>query len=241
MNQPQRVTIAGAGWAGLAAALELDRHGVPITLLESARHPGGRARSVPFDNLTLDNGQHLLIGAYSETLRLLQGLGIGESSVLSRQPLDLEVIAREPLHISAPPLPAPLHLLWGLISAHGITPAAKARAVVMSLQLALRGYRLQRDISVAQLLSHYSQPPALIQRFWEPLCLATLNTPLERASARVFLRVLKDSFLHRRHDADLLIPKVPLGQLLAEPALAHLRRNPAHQITTRSRVTGLHV
>jgi len=237
MKKSDRVVIVGGGWAGMAAALELSQHHIPVSLFESAPAFGGRARTVQIDSLDFDNGQHLLIGAYHETLRLLAQMGISEGSVLKRLPLRLEIAGE--LRLESGPLPAPLHLLWGLLSAKGMRHADRYHATRMSLALALSGYRLTEDISVTELLARYRQSPWLIRNLWEPLCLATLNTPLQQASAQVFLRVLQESFSRSRHDADLLLPKVPLGELFCESAAHHLQTSGSNQLQLRSKVSGL--
>jgi len=241
MGTSSRVIIVGGGWAGMAAALELSRHAIPFTLLESAPRLGGRARTVCLNGTEVDNGQHLLIGAYHEVLRLLAEMGVDEASVLSREPLHLIVQERgSALHLTAPRLPAPLHLLWALLAAKGIGLRDKWQALRMSLALALSGYRLAEDCSVATLLARHRQGTALIRRFWEPLCIATLNTPLEKASARVFLRVLQDSFTRSRSDADLLLPRVTLGQLFPETAAKYLEQQHNNDVVhLRQRVTAL--
>jgi predicted NAD/FAD-binding protein len=113
MTTPATVII-GAGWAGLATAVSLGRAKIPVNLYESARQIGGRARRVAFENQTIDNGQHLLVGAYRETVAVMQTAGVDIDEVLLRQPLQL--IARYPdgntFALKAPNLPAPLHLLW---------------------------------------------------------------------------------------------------------------------------------
>src|SRR5204863_6088360 len=83
------VTVVGAGWAGLAAAVEATRAGATVTLYEMAPTPGGRARDVVSHGGDLDNGQHICIGAYRETLRLLGAVGVAESAVFERLPLTL--------------------------------------------------------------------------------------------------------------------------------------------------------
>lgn len=242
MHHENRVIIVGGGWSGMAAALELDRHHIPVTVLESAAQLGGRARNVTIGEQCLDNGQHLLIGAYGETLRLLKLMGTREDEVLKREPLNLHVLGDEsPLELTAPPLPAPLHLVWGLLSAKGVSTRDKRLALRMSLSLAFSGFALSEDISVAELLRHHRQGPALIRRFWEPLCIATLNTPIETASAQVFLRVLKDSFSKRRRDADLLIPRIPLGSLFPEAVADHLSRKSINEVRLKERVTELEI
>jgi predicted NAD/FAD-binding protein len=72
----KRVAVIGGGWAGCAAAVELAGGGARVTLFEAARSLGGRARGVELNGSMLDNGQHILLGAYGDTLRLLRKVGI---------------------------------------------------------------------------------------------------------------------------------------------------------------------
>jgi cation diffusion facilitator CzcD-associated flavoprotein CzcO len=109
------VAIVGGGWAGLAAGVELADAGIPVTLCESAKQLGGRARCVDWNGLAIDNGQHLMVGAYRETLRLMAR--IGTLDTLERRNLDLRVPGFR-LHL--PDIPAPLHLAAGLMKAAGL-------------------------------------------------------------------------------------------------------------------------
>ena len=89
-----KVAVIGAGWAGLAAAVYARQAGHEVDLFEATRTLGGRARSLSAQlpngqTVELDNGQHILIGAYQETLSLLQSLGISTDNALLRQPLAL--------------------------------------------------------------------------------------------------------------------------------------------------------
>ena len=61
------IAVIGAGWAGCAAAVELATAGHNITLYESSRTLGGRARAVDINGQLLDNGQHILLGAHVAT------------------------------------------------------------------------------------------------------------------------------------------------------------------------------
>jgi squalene-associated FAD-dependent desaturase len=228
------VIVVGGGWAGLAAAVELAGAGIPVHVLESAPQLGGRARAMALDALMVDNGQHLLIGAYHETLRLLQRLGLEAEAVLLREPLRLDVQRDGTLlQLQAPRLPAPLHLAWALWHATGLHPGERRAALAFCLRAWRQGFRVAPDISVAELLA--GQPTKLVQALWEPLCLATLNTPVAQASAQVFLRVLHDAFTQRQRDADLLHPRRDLGGLLPEPARRYIECH-GGTITTRCRV-----
>jgi squalene-associated FAD-dependent desaturase len=214
-----RVAVVGAGWAGLAAAATLAERGVPVTVFEAARSLGGRARRVALDGVDLDNGQHILIGAYRETLRLMRLVGADPDRLLLRLPLELRDLAG--FRFRAPRLPAPLHLAVGLVLASGLTVAERFAAV--RFVASLRGSRLALagdEESVAQLLARHRQTGALRDRLWVPLCVSALNTPPERASARVFAAVLRDTLAGGRTASDLLLPKADLGALFPAPAAA---------------------
>ena len=216
------VAVIGGGCAGLAAAARLAEAGIPITLFEAASQLGGRARGLSWKGLQLDNGQHILLGAYSETLALMRLVGIDFDQSLLRMPLQLCMHGEFELraqHI----LPAPLHLLAGLLQARGLTWRERFSAIRFMIWLRRIGFRLDADEPLLQLLERSSQPVRVIKLLWEPLCLAALNTPVADASGQVFLNVLRDSFARSRSDSDLLLPRRDLGALLAEPIAAYVR------------------
>lgn len=222
-----RVAIVGGGWAGLACAITLADAEVPVTLYESARQLGGRARAVVWDDLTVDNGQHLMVGAYRETLALLERLG--SLPLIERHRLDLRLPG---LRLALPNWPSPLHLAAGLLGAQGLTWGEKLGAVLFMQGLKHKGFRLERDQTAADFLR--DQPAALVERLWGPLCIAALNTPLAQASAQVFCNVLRDSLMGAGADSDLVMNRADLGRLLPAAAVGFLRRAGAElQLSTR--------
>jgi len=225
------VVVIGAGWAGLAAALSLVAGGCKVTVLEAAPQAGGRARSLSLSldgaAVAVDNGQHLLIGAYRATLALLARIGTPPDTVLARAPLWL----RGPggLDLRAAPLPAPLNLAWALLRARGLDARSRWAMARLMTWLRLRGPGAVPDGQTVQdWLARHRQPVALQQRIWIPLCVGALNTPVERACARAFAQVLSDALLAGARDADFLLPRATLGQVLPEPALAWLAAHGAH-------------
>jgi hydroxysqualene dehydroxylase len=211
-----RVAVLGAGWAGLAAAVELADAGAGVTVYEASRTLGGRARRVDYNGVALDNGLHILIGAYRETLRLIDKVKHGRGGGLLRKPLELQVLGKFRLRASA--LPAPFHLAAGLLWSQGLTLAQRLRAAYLMTQLRAAHFTLDEDTSVDALLSRFKQSPAVRRYLWEPLCVSALNTPPAEASAQVFLNVLRDSFNGSREDSELLLPAENLGALFPEPA-----------------------
>jgi squalene-associated FAD-dependent desaturase len=217
----RRVAIVGAGWAGLAAGVALTARGVSVTLYEASRHLGGRARRVTIDGVDLDNGQHILVGAYRDTLALMRTVGVDTRRALERVPLELRYA--DGFHLRAPRLPYPLHLLFALFGAKGLTSAQALTALRFMASLRSRGFEVEPDRSVATLLDDYGQSGALRTRVWEPLCVSALNTPVRVASARVFARVLRDALTGRREASDLLIARTDLSRVFPEPAAEHIR------------------
>ncbi|MCG5510436.1 hydroxysqualene dehydroxylase HpnE [Ectothiorhodospira lacustris] len=223
MNHPDTdICIVGAGWAGLSAAVQLAQAGRQVTVLEAARTLGGRARQVDLDGLPLDNGQHLLLGAYTHVLRMIETMGLQESRIFLRLPLDLSMreSGMPELSLSSLFLPAPFHLLAGLLTARGMP--GKDRLQALPGLARLMRWKGPEDMPVSRLLHEHKQPDTLIRQLWIPLCLATLNTHPAEASARLFTAVLQGTFSGHRSHADLLIPKVSLSEVLPEPARRHL-------------------
>jgi len=211
----------GAGWAGLAAAVTLAEHGVPVTVFEASRSLGGRARRVSIDGVDLDNGQHVLIGAYRETLRLIRKVGADPDKVLLRMPLELRYA--DGFHLRAPRLPYPLNLLAALVGARKLPFSQAFAAMRFLLSLRVRNFRVEPDCSVARLLDEHAQTGMLRSHLWEPLCVSALNTPVDLASAQVFVNVLRDGLTGRREASDLLIARTDLSRLFPEPAAEYVK------------------
>jgi squalene-associated FAD-dependent desaturase len=216
-----RVAIIGAGWSGLAAAVTLIERGVPVTVFEASRSLGGRARRVSVDGVDLDNGQHILIGAYRETLRMMRKVGADPDKLLLRLPLELRFA--DGFHLRAPRLPYPLNLLVALLGAKGLDLGQGFSALRFMASLRARKFRVEPDRSVARLLDEHRQTDALRTHVWEPLCVSSLNTPVEHASAQVFINVLRDGLTGARAASDLLIARTDLGRLFPEPAAEYVR------------------
>jgi squalene-associated FAD-dependent desaturase len=237
--EPRRVAVVGGGWAGCAAAVALLDAGSKVTLFEAARALGGRARAIETNGRLLDNGQHIMLGAYGDTLRLMRRVGVDPRQALLRLPLQMRYPDNgDGMDFVAPRLPAPLHVLVALLRARGLDAADKLALARFSTTARWMGWQLHNDCSVAELLVRYDQTERLVRLMWRPLCLAALNTPPERASAQVFLAVLRDSLGAHRAASDMLIPRVLLDAVFPQAAATYLEQRGA-SVRTGSRVEAL--
>ena len=229
-----KTAIVGAGWAGLAAAVKAVQLGHEVTLFEMASTLGGRARTVQTHGQRRDNGQHILIGAYRHTLDLMRELGVDIQQALCRVPLGLTGPDGSGLALNTTSSPAAL--VMAILRQGSWTWPSRLALLRESARWAMNGFECAEDLSVEALAQ--GLPPEVRQGLVDPLCVAALNTPPARASARVFLRVLKDALMTGRGGADLLLPRRPLGDLLPVPAHDWLERHGA-EVKLRQRVVSL--
>ena len=195
----------------MAAAVTLAGRGIPVTVFESGAVPGGRARRVRLSSdgqaHELDNGQHIFVGAYSELFRLMKT--VGSDDALLRIPLDIRYADGFSFRGG----------LGGLLLARGVPLAEKLGTVRFMASLRRMNFRVEPDITVKELLDRHRQHGAMRHRVWAPLCVSALNTPLEQASAKVFLAALRDTIGKGGDASDLVLPRLDLSRLFPEPAV----------------------
>ena len=231
----------------MAAAVAAKQAGHNATVFEASHALGGRARVVSGSHastlpdgkpVSLDNGQHILIGAYSETLKLMQTVGVNLENALLRLPLTMQFPDQTGLKLPDWPTPWVIGLdaAWGIATAKGWTWGDKLALLRAASGWQRGGFTCSQHLSVLQLCQK-SKPaitPRVMAELIEPLCLSALNTPLADASAQVFLRVLQDAMFSPSvqidpkttfGSANLLIPKRDLSNLFPHPAAAWLLKN----------------
>lgn len=220
--------ILGGGIAGIAAAVQLAQAGVPPILIESRPYLGGRLRSFVHEGTgdEIDNGQHLLMGCYHATFQLLEALGT--RGLVELAPT-LTVEFRDPDgsrdSIDSPRwLPAPLNVLAGMLRLRRLTLAQRLR--LLRVGMAIRSKRNQPtpDETATEYLQRLGQSRAARQRLWDPIIIATLNTPADEASATLFAAVMRRAFLGGKTESQLGFVRGGLSALHG-PARAFITRH----------------
>ncbi|HVZ80004.1 MAG TPA: hydroxysqualene dehydroxylase HpnE [bacterium] len=213
-----KVLVVGGGFAGVAAATALAEKGHSVELLESRSSLGGRVYSIPATEnfpAPVDNGPHLLMGCYEETLKLLERLG-EKNPFLWIDPLRLTWFEKggQVLKLNCAPLPAPLHLAWGFLTSNAF-PWGEKVAMAKALQrFSRKPFSLPPGTETLDaFLKATRQGPRSRERFWEPLCNAVMNLAADRVPTGGIGEVLHRIFFRTRRDSALAVPAQPLGEL----------------------------
>ena len=228
------VIVIGGGFSGLSAACALAERGARVTVVEARPAAGGRATAFtdPETGERVDNGQHILMGAYHETFRFLGRIG-ADDQVRLQPALAVDIIDRDGRRsrLVCPPLPSPLHLAAGVIDWECLgwrdrLSVLRMREPLANARAQLKGRSSKRaaspDETVRQWLERNGQPPKLVELLWEPLAVAALNQPIDEAAAEPFARVLALMLGGDPRDSAVALPLKPLDELYVEPARAFL-------------------
>jgi len=222
--EAHEVVIIGGGFAGLSAAVALAERGFHVTLLEGKPTLGGRAYSFPDTESgdLVDNGQHVLMGCYHQTLDFLRTIGTRDQLIVHRD-LEIEMLdgPGRPAHLRTASLPAPFHIIAGLMRYQHLTLAERLGALRAGMRMMyMRRFarrRLKR-MTVAEFMNLTGQSPQARRTFWYPLAIATLNEQPKLASAALLAEVMKRAFFSRRKDSAFLYPRVGLTELYCSAA-----------------------
>jgi squalene-associated FAD-dependent desaturase len=259
--RPLDAIIIGGGCAGFAAATALVESGARVLVVEARPGLGGRASAFtdPETGERVDNGQHILMGCYTETLTFLDRIGAADR-VRWQSGLKLSMIDRRGHQsvLALPALPSPLHFLAGVLAWDALSWSERFSVLRIGSLIMKSGFagapsgqrrRDTPDGSVRAWLEQQGQAPRLCELFWEPLALAALNQSIDQAEASHFIRVLERVFGPDPAAAALVLPAVPLDELYAGPARewladrgSEVRVNaPARAVIERQRVHGVRV
>lgn len=218
------IIVIGAGWAGLSCAYELCKAGYKVTILEAAPQIGGRARTIKYQDLLLDNGQHVGIGAYQHMRLLIRELGLQEQQLFKILPQRLIMYGDKNFSLRFANLPPPFNVLAGIMFKSHLPWTFKIQLCKFAYQIKKINFKLETDINILEFLKSYHQSTEIIKAFWEPLGIAIMSTPLHTASAQIFLNVLRQVFDASNHNSNWLLPTVDLSSILPNHLAHYLQR-----------------
>ncbi|MEK6324664.1 MAG: hydroxysqualene dehydroxylase HpnE [Acidobacteriota bacterium] len=236
----KRVVIIGGGFAGLAAGVRLSERGYEVLLLERRNHLGGRAYSF-IDSKTgdvVDNGQHLFMGCYRHTIAFLETIDRIDRLRFQARPR-VDFLDRQGFtSFDCPPLPAPLHVLAGLLRMKGLGLGDKLRAFNIGRAIKSNGRVSPDALTVDQWLDELGQSARIKMRFWYPMVVATLNQSPDIASARMLKVVLREAFGGDSKSARIGISRVGLSDLYTDGAFDFITTR-GGSVQTGAQVRGL--
>ena len=219
MPAAQDVIIIGGGFAGLSAGVAMAQKGFRVALLESKPTLGGRAYSFADEESGdfVDNGQHVLMGCYSETLDFLDRIG-SRRHLVFHEDLEIEMLdgGGASATLRTAHLPGPFHMSTGLLRYRHLTMRERLRVLTGGLKLLTMQRRDQtalQKMTVAQLMDALGQSDRARAAFWYPLSIATLNDEPEVSSAALLAEVLKRAFFAKRSDSAFVYSRVGLSDL----------------------------
>src|SRR3972149_323216 len=225
----KKVIIIGGGFAGLSAAAELSSAGFHVTLIEQRRFLGGRAYSFIDKNtgLELDNGQHILMGCYENTFRFLEKIGVINKLYFQK---DLCVNFLDTngtvYRLNCLPLPAPFHILSGILRFKAISLAERIRMLNMAKGVLFGNTsNSSHDLTITEWLKMLGQGKKARETLWDIITLATMNEHPDNSSAAIFRNVMKKAFFSLRRNSRIVLPVVPLSRLFAEAAEIYIKKN----------------
>jgi zeta-carotene desaturase len=211
--------VVGGGFAGLSAATALADRGARVLVLEARPTLGGRASAFtdPATGERVDNGQHVLFGCYTETFRFLKRIG-AEANIRVQPKLTIDIVDRDAKwsRLACPSLPAPLHLLGGVLTWKALGWRDRLSIVHM------RRAAARPDETVRAWLTRHHQTPRIIEVLWEPLAVAALNQSIDAAAAPSFAAILRPMFGSDPRAAALALPLKPLDEMYVRPASAFI-------------------
>ncbi len=234
------VIVIGGGFAGISAAVRFAQQGAKVLLLEKKPFLGGRVYSIPERKTgdEIDNGQHVVMGCYHEMMDLLRLLGT-DTNIAFQEKLSIDYRWANGTRdrLVCPGLPAPLHLLTGLMRMQSLSWSDKLIALRFGLTLRKKEANLPRE-SVQAFCGRLKQPKILCDTMWNAIAVSALNEKPDKADAGLFRTVMRQAFLAKADDSCMGLPTVPLQGLHGEHVASYLSAHNG-EVRLRQRVESL--
>jgi len=233
----KKVIVIGGGFAGLTAAAYLVKNKFKVTLLESSPKLGGRAYSF-FDkdtNTQVDNGQHILMGCYHETLKFLKLIGaIDNFAFQNRMEVNFVKAGFQVFPLKSARLFYPLNLILGLLRYKALEPKDRLSLLKVFLKLPFYSTNKFSEMNIKEWLEFENQSMTIQDALWKILAVGALNTNLEKASAKIFIDILKQIFLGGNKASTIVLPKFGLSESYCKNAEVFIKNNGGHVYLSES-------
>ncbi|MEW6194681.1 MAG: hydroxysqualene dehydroxylase HpnE [Bacteroidota bacterium] len=221
----KKCIVIGGGFAGLSSAVYLSKQNIKVKLIEASPKLGGRAYSLTNNqfNDVYDNGQHILMGCYTNTLDFLNIIG-ADHLLDVQDSLNICFVKKsgEIFKLNAPRRFYPLNLLWAMLNYKAIPLKARLKIIDFFLDLMCCVPEDIQNFTVTEWLKMKKQDEDTIKSFWEILVVGALNTSPEKAAAAVFVDILQEIFLNGSSNASIILPKVGLSELFTKPSAQYI-------------------
>lgn len=231
--------IIGAGIAGMNLAQKMARQGAEVTLIEATGKLGGRCRSVK-DNITgqtIDNGQHLMMGAYKEFLSFLNNLGtLHKIQPMRGWDMLFYNLSGDNYRLFDYNIHGRVGFIFAIMKLNILTFSDKIKFIKLATKINFINPD-KLTCTASEFLLRNRQSANLMKYLWNPLILAVLNAPPSQAPASLLVRVMKLSFLGSGYSSKMLYMSgnyddlfYPLNQISEKNNLKILYNTPVREI-----------
>ncbi len=239
------VVIIGGGVAGLAAAVELTSVGISTILIEQKSYLGGRVHSFihPETGDEVDNGQHIMMGCYHSTIKFLTTINaLSKISIQPKLEICFQHAEKEKSYLSANKLPAPFHILVGLLKLKSIPFFERLLLLRVGVELLLVNSENKklRSLTVAQWLDELYQSEKAKKYLWDIIAIGALNNSTEKITASLFVKVLQEAFLGSNKNSSIILPLQGLSSVFVENAITFIEKN-GGKILLNTSVSNIHI
>jgi zeta-carotene desaturase len=211
--EPHTVTVIGGGVAGMSAACALAQAGYRVQLVERRGYLGGRASSYlhPGVNEVIDNCQHVLFGCCTNLIGFYKRIGVENRIHWTTEMTMIEPGGRRS-KLGPSSLPAPLHGLPKLLSAHAFTRVDKI-ALARAFRAMMQPIPAESTESLSDWLRRHKQTPGAIERFWRLVIASALNADLDAIAVPYAAKVIRELFMNSAKAGAMGMSSVPLSEL----------------------------
>ena len=216
----KKVIVIGGGFAGLSASVDLAENNFEVTLIEASPKLGGRAYSVEDPSFSsFDNGQHIFMGCYDETLSFLEKIG-SYSNLDIQESLSIPFVrpGGNIYKLAAKRKFYPLNILHAILNYQALSLKERFKVIDFFLDLICCYSCDLRERTVKQWLDCKRQSDNSVKSLWEIITVGALNTRTESASAEIFSEILKTIFFTGKGSSKIILSKVGLSELYCTPA-----------------------